>query len=342
MLRSKYLSFVLFLALALSCSLKAQLNNSSEDYSALMPEIQAYNKSLKPMPDFPLTPEVVKIVRKILDKPVKTVLQPYQKEIDGQNGKIGLRIFKPEKIDAVYLWIHGGGHLWGSAASDDSLNDITARTCNVAVVSVEYKLAPENPWPAQPTDCYAAAKWLLNNSQADFGTGKILIGGGSAGAHLSALTAIYIRDSLKAIDRVMGVNLQYGLYDLGLTPSHRAATSATLGLNKHILDEIMRVVFGKFTVQQLQSPGISPLFADLRNLPPAFFTIGSADALADDTYFMEARWRSAGNKTYLAIYPDCIHGFNTVHMKISTIANDKMNAWMKQLITGKPAKRVRK
>jgi acetyl esterase len=338
----KNLLIVFILCLTFSAALTGQQNNFSEDYSSYLPEIREYNKNLKQLPDFALTPEVIKFVRKMMDKPVKTVLQPYQKEIDGPCGKIGLRIFKPEKISAVYLWIHGGGHLWGTAASDDSLNDITARACNVAVVSIEYHLAPEYPFPAQPEDCYAAARWLVNNSSSEFGTEKILIGGGSAGAHLSALTALYVRDSLKAINRVLGVNLQYGLYDLGLTPSHRSATNATLGLNKHLLNEIMRVVFGKFTPEQLQSPGFSPLYADLKNMPPAFFTIGSADALTDDTYFMESRWRSAGNRTYLAVYPECVHGFNIVHMKISTLANDKINEWMQQLITGKPAKKVRK
>jgi len=319
--------------------ISAQQNNLSEDYNACLPEIREYNRSLKTLPNISLTPDIVKVVRKMMEKQVKTVLQPYQKEIDGPNGTIGLRIFKPDKVNAVYMYIHGGGNLWGTAASDDSLNDNNARACKMAVISVEYHLAPEYPFPAQVEDCFSVARWLINNAASEFGTDKIFIGGGSAGAHLSALTAIYVRDSLKAIDKVLGVNLQYGIYDLGLTPSHRSATNTTPGLNKHILNEIMKMVFGKFSMEQLQSARFSPLYADLKNLPPAFFTIGTEDALLDDTYFMEARWRSAGNKTYLAVYPECVHGFNTVPLKISKIANTKINGWMKQLISGKKAKR---
>lgn len=315
--------------------LKAQQNNFSDDYSGYLPEIRAYNKSLKSFPNIPLTPELVKIVRKMMEKHVKTISQASQIDIEGLYGKIGLRILRPDKIEAVYLYIHGGGNIWGNASSEDSLNDITARYCHVAIVSVDYHLAPEYPFPAQINDCYSAAKWLVKNAFTEFGTDRFFIGGGSAGAHLSALTAIYVRDSLKSIDKVLGVNLFYGLYDLGKTPSHRNATDSTLGLNKHLLDEILKMGYGSFSFEERQSPKYSPLYANLKNLPPAIFIIGTADPLLDDSYFMEARWRNAGNKTYLGVYPECVHGFNTVPLKISKLANDKVNEWMKRLISGK-------
>jgi acetyl esterase/lipase len=72
----------------------------------------------------------------------------------------------------------------GTAENDAQFNDDLARTCKVVVVSVDYRLAPENPFPACIYDCEAAAKWLLNNCKAEFGTDKIFISGGSAGGHL--------------------------------------------------------------------------------------------------------------------------------------------------------------
>lgn len=123
---------------------------------------------------------------------------------------------------------------------------------------------------------------------------------GSAGSHLAAETTLYIRDSLHAIDKVKGVNLISGCFDLSHTPSSRMATDSTLIISKKGLEEILEQVFHAWRKEQLQNPQYSPLYADLRNLPPALFTIGTTDPLIDDTYFMEARWRLAGNKTFLA------------------------------------------
>ena len=141
---------------------------------------------------------------------------------------MSLMIFKPDTIRAVVLDIHGGAWSIGSASNDAVFNDEMARTCKVAVVSVEYRLAPEYPFPACIEDCRAAARWLVNNTQKEFGTDKIFLFGESAGAHLAAVTAIYIRDSLNAIDKVRGVNLFYGCYDLGRTPSSRQVSDTTL------------------------------------------------------------------------------------------------------------------
>ena len=155
----------------------AQENNLSEDYGRYIPEIQTFYKNQPVYPKMAVTPPMIKMVREALDKPVKTTLQPTLMEINGPFGKIGLRIFKPTKIAAVYLDLHGGGNLWGTARSDDSLNVLMARKCNVAVVSVDYHLAPEYPYPAQIRDCSTAAKWLIDNAKERFGTDKIFIGG---------------------------------------------------------------------------------------------------------------------------------------------------------------------
>ena len=221
------------------------------------------------------------------------------------------------------LEIHGGGWSLGTAASDDIQNDNMARTCKVAVVSVDYRLAPENPFPACINDCKAAAKWLVNNAMKEFGTDKLFISGASAGGHLSAVTALYIRDSLHAIDKVRGVNLIYGCFDLSRTPSCRMATDSTLILNKKYMDDTYELVFHGWSKEQLQNPQYSPLYADLKNLPPALFTIGTADPLIDDTYFMEARWRLAGNKTFLAVYPESSHAFNFFPTKMASSCKRK-------------------
>jgi acetyl esterase/lipase len=120
------------------------------------------------------------------------------------------------------------------------------------------------------------------------------------------------------------------VYDLGRTPSQRLATDSSFLSKKHMA-EIMQVVFPGWSIEQRQNPEYSPLYADLHNLPPALFTVGAADPLADDTYFMEARWRMAGNKTYLSVYPESPHGLDLFPTQIAKIARGKMFQWISDL-----------
>ncbi len=331
MTKKFFIPWILLQVLLVTNSAVAQQTNAHEDYSAYLPEIRAFNRQLAQMPQGGsiLTKEGLAAARNSMgDYPEKTQLQPSVKYIQGPAGNLGLRIFKPDTIRAVVLDIHGGGWSLGTAASNDIQNDNMARTCKVAVVSVDYRLAPEHLFPACINDCKAAAKWLVNNAMKEFGTDKLFISGASAGGHLSAITTLYIRDSLHAIDKVRGVNLIYGCFDLSRTPSCRMATDSTLLLSKKYLDETYELVFHGWSREQLRDPQYSPLYANLEHLPPALFTIGTADPLIDDTYFMEARWRLAGNKTFLAVYPESSHAFNFFPSQIARIANEKMFEWI--------------
>jgi acetyl esterase len=332
-MKAKYFIAAMFLQLCFITAF-AQQSNLNEDYSKYLPEVRTFNKLITHLPasESILTKEGLEKARNSMKGFINTntVIKPSVKNIPGPAGDIPLTIFKPDTIRGVVLEIHGGGWMQGSPDNDAQFNDELARTCKVAVVSVDYRLAPENPFPACIEDCKAAAKWLLNNCKAAFGTDKIFISGGSAGGHLAAVTTLYFRDSLQAIDKVKGVNLIYGVYDLGRTASHRLATDSTF-LSKKGMDEMMQLVFGNWSIEQKQDPRYSPLYADLHGLPPALFTVGAADPLADDTYFMEARWRMAGNKTYLAVYPESPHGVDIFPTQMAKIAKGKMFQWINDL-----------
>ena len=323
-----------FLQLCLISASSAQESNLNEDYSAYIQEVRNFNKMLSQAPQSGtiLTKEGLEKSRESMKQflNTNTVLKPVIKNIQGPAGNIPLTIFKPDTIRGVVLEIHGGGWIMGSPEYDAQFNDELARTAKVAVVSVDYRLAPENPFPACIEDCKAAAKWLINNSKKEFGTDKIFISGGSAGGHLSAVTTLYIRDSLNAIDKVKGVNLIYGVYDLDRTPSHRQATDSTF-LSKKSMDEIFQLVFKGWSKEKLEDPAYSPIYADLHGLPPALFTIGAIDPLADDTYFMEARWSMAGNKTFLAVYPESGHGVDIFPTQMAKVAKQKMYQWINDL-----------
>jgi acetyl esterase len=229
--------------------------------------------------------------------------------IDGPAGPIRLRTITPEQQpDGVLFHIHGGAWMAGSPEMMDPLHVIVADQANLACVSVDYRLSPEHPYPAGPDDCEAAACWLLEHAADEFGTDKLLIGGESAGGHLSAVTLLRMRDKHGAADRFLGANLVFGAYDLSRTPSQ---SGVGILPGRDILDGSgfpLDLFLPGMSVDDRRAPDISPLYADLAGLPPALFSVGSMDHLVDDTLFMAARWELAGNETELLVYPEAPHG----------------------------------
>ncbi len=226
--------------------------------------------------------------------------------IGGPGGPIPLRIIAPDNPRGVYFHIHGGGWTWGTADEQDPWLDRLADRCGLAVVSVEYRLAPEHPFPAGPDDCEAAALWLLREADNRFGTSRLFIGGESAGAHLSALTLLRLRDK-HGLKPFRGANLFAGCYDVSMTPS-----VANWGDEPLILNTPGVKVFADYFCGpdlDRRDPAVSPLYADLGGLPPALFSVGTRDLLLDDTLFMASRWVAAGNKADFAVWPGGCHVF---------------------------------
>jgi acetyl esterase/lipase len=222
-------------------------------------------------------------------------------------------------VTGVYLHLHGGGWVLGGAHHQDGQLEALAKGAQVAVVSLEYRLAPEHPYPAGPDDCEAAALWLVERAHAEWGSTRLLIGGPSAGAHLAVVTLLRLRDKhqFRGFSRA---NLVFGAYDLALTPSARRADN-TLVLSRRVLEWHLN----QFGVRgKERDPDVSPLWADLHDLPSALFTIGTLDPLLDDSLFMHARWIAAGNQAELAIYPGGVHGFSGFATALARRANRRM------------------
>ncbi len=249
-------------------------------------------------------------------------------QIDSAGGSTSLRIIAPEHPLGAYLHIHGGGWVFGAADAQDPRLEHLADVCGLACVSVEYRLAPEHPFPAALDDCVAAALWLIDVAMDRFGTERLFIGGESAGAHLSVLTLLRLRDR-KERCRFIGADLNAGMYDLSMTPSARNAKGERLILNK---SDIERFV-SHFTPPDLKrdDPSVSPLFADLHDLPPAIFTVGTNDPLLDDSLFMARRWEAAGNRAELTIGAGGAHVFTAFSGRLSRYALDCIDSFLKAL-----------
>ncbi len=250
--------------------------------------------------------------------------------IPGPAGTIGLRLIVPDEVRGVYLHIHGGGWTLGAADQQDVLLDLLAREVGVAVVSVDYRLAPEDPYPAGPNDCEVAAAWLVEHARDELGSDRLLIGGESAGAHLSATTLLRLRDRHDAADRFLAANLVFGMYDFGLTPSVRRWGDRNLVLSTPIIEWFAECFLPGVPPDERQHPDISPLHAELTGLPPALFTVGDQDPLLDDSLFMAARWSAAGNHAELVICPDSIHGFTAFPSEIATLSLGRQVDFLKR------------
>lgn len=241
---------------------------------------------------------------------------------DAMGRRVPVRVFVPDgRPRGIYLDIHGGGFYLDSAARGDVRNRALADELQIVVVSVDYRLAPEYPWPAAPDDCEVAARWLVEHAQTRFGSSRLAIGGSSAGATLALTTLLRLRDA-GAVVGFAGAVLQFGAYDLSAqTPAGRRIAGEYF-LQAYLADEKDRTL-----------PDISPVFADLRDLPPALLVVGEQDVLLEDNLALAARLTVAGNDVELRIYPAAPHGFTGHPTMLAAIARAGIQAWLLERIT---------
>lgn len=243
--------------------------------------------------------------------------------------EVPVRVYIPETVKAVYLDIHGGGFVLGRAHHQDQTLVALANNCSIAAVSVDYRLAPEHPYPAAIDDCETAALWLIENAQKEFGTGTILIGGDSAGANLAVATLLRMRDR-HGFTGFSGVNLLFGLFDLTMTPSVKNWGEEP---NLVLTTKLIEWFYDSYTAgADKKNPDISPFYADLSNLPPALFSVGTLDVLLDDTLLMYKKWVQANNEAELCVYPGGIHAFTSFPLAIAREAKRRIYEFIIKLV----------
>ena len=307
---------------------KVDYDRAVFDPAAIAPETLRFNAELEAT--LAATPSILDVPPQVVREaraagrsvlgPVVRLPEAEERLISGPAGPIPLRIVRPARARGAYVHIHGGGWALGAHDQQDVLLKVVADTTGLVAVSVGYRLAPESPYPAGPDDCEAAALWVVANVEREFGGNVLAIGGESAGAHLSAVTLLRLRDR-HGLTPFRTANLTYGQYDFALTPSVRRWGARNLVLSTPIIEQFV----GWFTrPDERADPDVSPLHADLRGMPPALFTVGTLDPLLDDSLFMAARWTAAGNDAELAIYPGGVHAFNAFPIAIAGEANARV------------------
>lgn len=188
------------------------------------------------------------------------------------------------------------------------------------MVSVEYRLAPENSFPKPLDDCVDAALYALSpEGEKELGAPLKVLGGESAGGWLAVSTGLSLRrdhgiDVRSTLDAIVA---GYGIFDLTYTPSLLEHTR-NIVLSKQGMMEFCEAGFNHIPMAQRKDPIVSPLYADLKEMPAALFLSGNIEPLLDDSVFMAAKWQQAGNVTELSIVDGACHAFTIIPMGDAT------------------------
>jgi len=228
---------------------------------------------------------------------------------------VTVRSYRPENQSGLLpalLWIHGGGYMFGDVDQEDFTSKKLALASNCVVVSVEYRLAPEHPYPAPLEDCYAALKWLaVHTRDLKVDTSRIAVGGASAGGGLAAGLAILTRDRAE-----VNICFQLLVYPM-INDCNIAPASETLPDTLFWTRESNLVGWRSYLGCEPGKDGVSCYAAayraaDLEGLPPAYITVGDLDLFAREDIDYSRRLIEAGVPTELHVYLGGCHGFDVM------------------------------
>jgi acetyl esterase/lipase len=220
----------------------------------------------------------------------------------------GVRLFRPagapEPTPAL-LWIHGGGYVIGNAEQDDWICTGFVKRLGITVASVEYRLAPEHPYPAPLEDCYSALTWLAGLPAVD--GGRVAIGGASAGGGLAASLALLARDRGEIAP----------MFQLLAYPMLDDRSSATAENPGYRLWNTHSNRFGWAAYLNGADPQVAVPARrdDLSGLPPAWIGVGTNDLFHDEDLAYAERLTAAGVRCDVEIIPGAFHGFDQIAPK---------------------------
>jgi acetyl esterase len=240
---------------------------------------------------------------------VEEVARVESRTLPGPAGEIPVRIYAPSAARGlpVLVYFHGGGFVVGSLDTHDGTCRSLANAIGCAVVSVDYRLAPEHKFPAGPEDCYAATRWVAEKG-AEIGVdgSRVAVGGDSAGGNLAAVVALMARDRRGPALRHQLLVYPVANHDFG-TASYEENKQGYL-----LSREMMRWFWNHYLVtpEDGKNPYASPLRAtSFASLPPAHVITAGFDPLRDEGEALAARLAQAGVPTTQVRYDGMFHGF---------------------------------
>jgi acetyl esterase len=266
-----------------------------------------------------------RIAREFFNNSLKLVLGKPEKvskvediKIPSPGGSVPARTYTPEGKGPfpIFIYFHGGGFVLGNISMGDNLCKAIANKSSCVVVSVEYRLAPENKFPAAVDDSYSAVEWVAAYAnRIDGDSTRIAVGGDSAGGNLSAVVCLKARDKGKS----------FPIYQVLMYPP--------TDLSEHTTDSIKEcsegyyltggdtIWFGNLYFEKDQDRRVqdaSPLLApNLSNLPPALIITCGFDPLRDEGEAYGERLKKSGVPVTVSRYSGMIHGFMTMDGIIS-------------------------
>lgn len=235
------------------------------------------------------------------------------RSVEAQGGPIPVRVYRPEAAGPlpILVYAHGGGFVFCDLDSHDGLCRNLANLVPAVVVSVDYRLAPENPWPAAAEDVYAVTCWAYDNAGSlGADPGRLVVGGDSAGGNLAAVTAIMARDRGGPVPAA-----QLLLYPV-IAADFDTQSYRLFGRGYYNPKPALQWYWDCYVPsrEDRAHPYATPLNADLPGLPPAVLVVAGHDPLRDEGLAYAAALTAAGVPTRQLCYDGGIHGFMTMPM----------------------------
>jgi epsilon-lactone hydrolase len=202
--------------------------------------------------------------------------------------------------DRVILYFHGGGYVLGSIGTHRAMISRIARASNARALAIDYRLAPEHPFPAAVDDAVASYRWLIAQG---YKPGRIVVAGDSAGGGLTLSALLAIRDAkLPMPAGAVPISPWTDLEGTGDSIRTRAARDVMV-----TQDNLAQSAKQYYGANDPKNPLVSPVHADYRGLPPMLIHVGDAEILLDDATRVAERAKAAGVKVELEVWPDMPH-----------------------------------